>query len=73
MIRGEYAEIHKEERQGNIQGIANCPGKLQHRILAGERGRKRKIMHRRKVESIKEKKSRNIMEKFLLTYFMMLL
>ena len=34
VIRGEHAEIHKEERQGNIRGMANCPGKLQHRLLA---------------------------------------
>lgn len=35
IIREEHAETHKDERQANIQGRANCPGKLQHRRIAG--------------------------------------
>lgn len=55
VIRKEHAEIRKDKRQGNVPYIANCPGKLHHRRLAGDHGRKGKIMHKRKVESIKNK------------------
>lgn len=40
LIREEGAETYKDERQGNMQGIANCLGKLQHRRLARDHGRK---------------------------------